>query len=236
MSSKFFLHIILVFLLCIASSCQNKNDDFLIKITDPKNEEIKMFWKDDNGNGISNFQNLKNIAKANNQELLFAMNGGMFNKDYSPTGLYIENGKTITPLNKKKGDGNFYLSPNGVFYITQQNQFNISTTDTFTFSNIKYATQSGPMLVVNGEINSIFNENSTNLNIRNGVGILPDNKVVFIMSKKEVSFYSFAEYFKKLGCKNALYLDGFVSRAYYPKEKWMQNDGEFGVMIGVVKK
>ena len=41
---------------------------------------------------------------------------------------------------------------------------------------------------------------------------------IFAMLKKEMNFYEFAEYFKKLGCKNALYLDGFVSRTYLPEK------------------
>jgi uncharacterized protein YigE (DUF2233 family) len=77
---------------------------------------------------------------------------------------------------------------------------------------------------------------STNLNIRNGVGILPNNNIVFAMSKKEINFYDFAAYFQKLGCKNALYLDGFVSRTYLPEKHWLQEDGNFGVMIGVIEK
>jgi uncharacterized protein YigE (DUF2233 family) len=71
------------------------------------------------------------------------------------------------------------------------------------------------------------------LNIRNGVGILPNNKVIFAMSKTEINFYNFAKYFKSLGCKNALYLDGFVSRTYLPEKQWKQTDGSFGVIIGV---
>jgi uncharacterized protein YigE (DUF2233 family) len=110
-----------------------------------------------------------------------------------------------------------------------------TTTDFINNGQINYATQSGPMLVIDGEIHPIFKEGSKNLNIRNGVGILPDKKVVFAMSKKEINFYDFANYFKKLGCKNALYLDGFVSRAYLPEKKWVQTDGNFGVMIGITK-
>ena len=68
------------------------------------------------------------------------------------------------------------------------------------------------------------------------MGILPNKKVIFAMSKKEISFYDFANYFKKAGCNNALYLDGFVSRTYLPEKKWLQVDGYFGVMIGVTKK
>jgi uncharacterized protein YigE (DUF2233 family) len=59
--------------------------------------------------------------------------------------------------------------------------------------------------------------------------------LVFAMSKKEINFYDFAKYFKDLGCKNALYLDGFVSRTYLPEKNWKQEDGDFGVIIGVVK-
>ena len=76
---------------------------------------------------------------------------------------------------------------------------------------------------------------STNLNIRNGVGILPNNQIVFAISKKEINFYDFAEYFKNLGCKNALYLDGFVSRTYLPEKNWEQIDGNFGAIIGVTE-
>ncbi len=165
------------------------------------------------------------------------MNGGMYKEDNSPLGLYIENKQAKFPLNTGKGVGNFYLYPNGVFYITVTNEAHICTTDNFKNNgNIKYATQSGPMLLVDGHIHPAFKEGSENTNIRNGVGILPNNKIVFAMSKREINFYDFANYFKKLGCKNALYLDGFVSRVYLPEKNWTQMDGNFGVIIGVSTK
>lgn len=123
--------------------------------------------------------------------------------------------------------------PNGVFYIKKDNFPIICKTTDYIETEVKSATQSGPMLVIAGQINTSFKKGSVNLNIRNGVGILPDNKLIFAMSKKEINFYDFAEYFKKLGCINALYLDGFVSRTYLPKENWSQIDGNFGVIIGV---
>jgi len=91
------------------------------------------------------------------------------------------------------------------------------------------------MLLIDGKNHSAFIEGSKNLNIRNGVGILPDNKVFFAMSKTEIYFYDFAKYFQSLGCKNALYLDGYVSRTYLPEKNWEQTDGNFGVIIGVTK-
>ena len=91
------------------------------------------------------------------------------------------------------------------------------------------------MLITNDKIHNAFTKDSKNLNIRNGVGTLDNGDIIFVMSKKEINFYDFATYFKDLGCKNALYLDGFVSRTYLPKENWIQTDGNFGVIIGVTK-
>jgi uncharacterized protein YigE (DUF2233 family) len=164
------------------------------------------------------------------------MNGGMYMEDNAPLGLFIENKKVIRKLNTSKGTGNFYLQPNGVFYITTDNKPVIcKTTDFINDGNIQYATQSGPMLITDGQINSLFIAKSNNLNIRNGVGILPDNKILFAMSKEVINFYDFASYFKNMGCKSALYLDGFVSRTYLPEQNWIQTDGNFGVIIGITK-
>ena len=92
------------------------------------------------------------------------------------------------------------------------------------------------MLVINGKIHPDFKQGSSNLNARNGVGIISDNKVIFAISEKEVNFYDFALFFQEQGCKNALYLDGFVSRTYLPEKKWIQTDGNFGVIIGVTER
>jgi uncharacterized protein YigE (DUF2233 family) len=162
------------------------------------------------------------------------MNGGMFKTDNSPVGLFIQQQITMTPLDTSAGNGNFYLKPNGVFYITKDNQAAICQTADFRSNDqIKFATQSGPLLLLNNTIHPAFKKGSANLNIRNGVGLLPGNKLVFAMSKKPISFYDFAGYFKTLGCRNALYLDGFVSRTYLPERNWIQTDGNFGIMIGV---
>jgi uncharacterized protein YigE (DUF2233 family) len=91
------------------------------------------------------------------------------------------------------------------------------------------------MLVINGQIHPAFKQGSPNKNIRNGVGVLPDGTILFVLSKQAVNFYDLANYFKKLGCNNALYLDGFVSRAYLPDKNWLQLDGEFGVIFGLTE-
>lgn len=214
----------------------SKSSQFVSYISAPQKQNIKFYWKNEKQENFKSIQNLKSWLDEKHTPLIFAMNGGMYMEDNSPLGLFIENKKVIRKLNTSKGNGNFYLNPNGVFYITTNNNPAICKTNDFiNAGNIQYATQSGPMLVIDGQINSLFIANSTNLNIRNGVGILSDNKILFAMSKEAINFYDFASYFKSMGCKNALYLDGFVSRTYLPEQNWIQTDGNFGVIIGITK-
>ena len=211
-----------------------EDERFVSYIVNPKKQNLEFFWKNEKGEHFKNAENLISWLKSKNKKLLFSTNGGMYKKDNSPQGLYVENTITKSEIDASNGNGNFYLKPNGVFYLTTEKNPIICKTEDFVNNvKIKYATQSGPMLVIDGEIHTAFKKNSTNLNIRNGVGILPNNQIVFAISKKEINFYDFAEYFKNLGCKNALYLDGFVSRTYLPEKNWKQIDGNFGVIIGV---
>lgn len=214
-----------------------ESEDFVSYSVNPKKETIAFYWKNENHSNFGSIENLNKWLSKNKKELLFATNGGMYKKDQSPQGLFIQNGVTKSPIDTTTASGNFYLKPNGIFYLTSNKEAFISKTDEFiNTKNVEFATQSGPMLVIDGKIHSAFNKNSTNLNIRNGAGVLPNNNIIFAMSKKEINFYEFAEYFKSKGCKNALYLDGFVSRTYCPKENWKQTDGNFGVIIGITKK
>jgi len=206
---------------------------FLSFVAEPS--DIKFYWKDDQGQVIGSLQNLKSLVGSKNQELRFAMNGGMYQKDSTPQGLFVENGKMLASIDTLSGSGNFYLKPNGVFYLTKDKADVCESTKYLPRKDVQFATQSGPMLIIDGKIHPAFIKGSANLNIRNGVGLLPGNKVLFVMSKVAVNFYDFASYFKSMGCENALYLDGFVSRTYLPEKNWTQLDGNFGVIIGVTK-
>lgn len=128
------------------------------------------------------------------------------------------------------------MQPNGVFGISKSNKPVILESSLVNeLDSIRYATQSGPMLLINGAFHPRFKNGSKNLNIRNGVGILPNGNVIFAMSKQKINFYDFAKFFKNQGCKNALYLDGYVSRTYLPSENWTQLDGDFGVIIAEIE-
>lgn len=219
------------------SETQAKKSRFLSYEVNPLLQELHFYWKNKDTINYKSFQKLKSGLEKENKELIFAMNGGMYNKDLSPQGLYIENGETKARIDtSQNGYGNFYLQPNGIFYVTKKNKPVICTTKMFRPNeHIKYATQSGPMLLVDGEIHPKFREGSSNVHIRNGVGILPNGNLLFAISIEKTNFYDFASYFKQNGCKNALYLDGFVSRVYLPSKNQNQLDGNFGVIIGETK-
>jgi uncharacterized protein YigE (DUF2233 family) len=77
-----------------------------------------LFWKQPNGEP---FESLKNIPRRDGLvggQLVFATNGGMYQTDRSPLGLYIENGRELRRANTAVGAGNFYIKPNGIFYVS----------------------------------------------------------------------------------------------------------------------
>ncbi|OJV52131.1 MAG: hypothetical protein BGO31_08235 [Bacteroidetes bacterium 43-16] len=197
---------------------------------------VQLFWKAEDGHIFRNFDSLDQwLSVKQKQQLVFAMNGGMYMEDNSPLGLYIEQGKTLRKLNKANGRGNFYMKPNGVFYITDKGTAHITTRETFKAAGVKFATQSGPMVLVDGVINPTLNKGSENVNIRNGVGILPNGDCIFMMSRGLINFYDFALFFKEKGCKYALYLDGAISQTYLPEQSYAYKGGNFGVIIAVSK-
>lgn len=200
-------------------------------------QNIQLFWKGANGQILKSLGNLKAYTSSKGKKLLFAANAGMYTTENGPKGLYIENGKELKHIDLKKGPKtNFYMQPNGVFYTTAKHAY-IATSGTFNKKEkVLFATQSGPMLVVDGVVNSQFTKGSANINIRNGVGIDKEGRVYFVISSGLVNFYDFAMFFKeKLNCRQALFLDGGISRTYLPELKRMDEDGNFGVMVGVTE-
>lgn len=200
---------------------------------------IKMIWKDSNGDIVSTINALKTKEEKNNHKLLFAMNGGMFTPTYEPCGLYVENGKTIHCINTNFEDkGNFCLpfcheKTNGIFMIKKDKKAEIAKTrDCLIDSDCLYATQSGPILLYDGVINSQFGEISSNVRVRNAVGVNKNGEVVFVKSEMETNFYDIANLFKeKLNCEKALYLDGVISDLYVDGKFEYPLNKKLGVII-----
>jgi uncharacterized protein YigE (DUF2233 family) len=150
--------------------------------------------------------------------LAAAMNAGMYQPDLTPAGLYVEKGRMLKPANTAGGHGNFHLKPNGVFYVSGERA---GVLETGAYLRAKpaaeSATQSGPMLVINGRIHPKISDQGVSRKIRNGVGVRDGRTVVFAISNGPVTFGEFAHLFRdELGCANALFLDGSISSLYAP--------------------
>jgi len=148
----------------------------------------------------------------------FAMNAGMYDEDGRPIGLAIVEGRQVHSINRRKGGGNFHLMPNGVFQVHRDGRAEIITSDRWKPSaTIRLATQSGPMLVIDGRIHPAFSPDGSSRYVRNGVGIVPDGRPRFVISDDSVSLGKFARFFRdQLKCNDALFFDGAVSALWDP--------------------
>lgn len=198
---------------------------------------LSLYWQADDQSILYTFERLI----ATQGDMAFAMNAGMYDRDFAPIGHTVINGKTIHPLNTNQGEGNFHLMPNGVFWWNKTGVF-VDSTPAFADKLTQgitptYATQSGPMLVINGQIHPKFDPKSTSYKIRNGVGVdCTDKRTHFIISDESVNFYQFANVFKQdLGCQNALFLDGGIASALYANNLNRHDKLNMAVMIGYKK-
>jgi uncharacterized protein YigE (DUF2233 family) len=203
---------------------------------DLRRQVVKLFWKREDGEPYGYLASLPQLLGEHRRRLLFATNAGMYRPDYRPAGLYIENGRELVRANTNAGPGNFHMKPNGVFYVAGKVA---GVLETGAFLEHKpqaeFATQSGPMLVINNRFHPRFMRSGGSRKHRNGVGVLDSNTVLFAISEVEVSFAEFARLFRdKLRCKNALFLDGgSVPALYSPEAPRSGNLLPLGPMIGV---
>ena len=174
-------------------------------------------------NNISEKKMYDSLAK---QGPFFACSAALVDSNCSPIGLFVKNGLIVQSLNQQTGFGNFYLQPNGYYWLDSMG-LGIHATNQYDITHhLNSAVQSGPMLVHNGAININFDSNSKNQNIRVGIGSYTkagDTHFVFIISKGKVSFYDFAEiFFQKFNCKEALSLGGGNTATFHLPSALMQ--------------
>ncbi len=198
---------------------------------------MRTYLNGEDGKPYGTFKRLAAAVRKQDETLVFAMNGGMYHDDRSAVGLYIEGGKQLQKININKGPGNFHMLPNGVFYMGAGGA-GVIESSYYLRANIamSYATQSGPMLVIDGKLHPKFRAGSTSKNIRNGVGVQGD-VVYFAISNERVNFHTFASLFKDhLKVDNALYLDGVVSKMYAPELGRNDRGRLMGPMIAVTRE
>ncbi len=198
-------------------------------------DDIRLFHSGPEG-VLGSFSAVNSALADQGKTLAFAMNAGMYHEDRAPVGLYVEDGTERAPIVTAEGPGNFGLLPNGVFCIGRR--FAVVESRAFAAAPPKclFATQSGPMLVLNGELHPRLIPDSDSRYIRNGVGVSRDGRrAVFAISNDAVNFHRFARLFRDaLGLTDALYFDGKISRLYAPDLGRNDLGFSMGPMVGAV--
>lgn len=224
---------------CIAAPEKKVIDGVTYHILKVTPDRIQLLWKGDDGQQLRTFPAASKFLKGKGIAVETLMNGGIFEPGGIPSGLLVQDGKEMNPVNRNKGEGNFFLQPNGIFLISDKGAAVIRT-DEYPQKNVivKQAVQSGPLLLRAGKVHPAFNPNSTSELHRNGVGVTKAGEVVFVMtdfnSEKFVNLHRFAMLFKSIGCDDALFLDGDISQMRSGADMEKQSNS-FGSIFAVVK-
>ncbi|WP_420862101.1 phosphodiester glycosidase family protein [Algirhabdus cladophorae] len=221
-----------------AVECSEQSYDgqsFSVCRVDLTTERLQLFLRDGEGQTIGSFRRLQSLMP--DKSLEFAMNAGMYHDDRAPVGHYVENGTEVMRVVQNAGPGNFGMLPNGILCVQPDAAYVIETLAFVAQQpQCQHATQSGPMLLIDGAVHPRFLPDSTFRNVRNGVGTSDDGKsAVFVVSDTQVTFYELALFFRDaIGVKNALYFDGRVSKLHAPKLGRSDLGVRMGPIIGVV--
>ncbi len=223
----------------MAVTCENlryEGNRYTACTVDATTESLQLFHKDADGAILGSFSAIEDLPDVGT--VSFAMNAGMYHEDRAPVGHYREDGVDIMRVITNAGPGNFGLLPNGVFCIHDDR---VAIYETLAYvaaaPDCRDATQSGPMLVIDGALHPRFLTDSKSRFIRNGVGVTADGTTaIFVISNSSVTFHAFGSFFRDyLGLPNALYFDGKVSRLYAPALGRDDFGFQLGPMVAVTR-
>jgi uncharacterized protein YigE (DUF2233 family) len=143
---------------------------------------------------------------AERSNALISSNGGFFDQNFRPLGLRISNHRQHNPLKR--------ISWWGVFYIKNNYPYISSLRNFRSDDDMSFAVQSGPRLIVKGNIPSLKLGSAD----RSALGITQDGKVILLVSTNAaMSTRELAQLMKSspLYCTDAINLDGGSSSQIY---------------------
>jgi uncharacterized protein YigE (DUF2233 family) len=204
-----------------------------------KPADLRVIWKDEECRQLETIPRATAFLTSRGETPDTIMNGGIFEPGGIPSGLLVQDGRELRPLNRRDGKGNFFLKPNGVFLVGEKGAAVIDSAG-YPPAGMKvvHAVQSGPLLLRKGKVHPEFRAGSANRLHRNGIGVAKDGTVILAMtdfrSPKFPNLHEFATLFATLGCQDALFLDGDISQMR-SGPALAKESGRFGSFIAVVK-
>jgi uncharacterized protein YigE (DUF2233 family) len=211
---------------------------YTVCTVEPREDTIVLRLRGADGRPFGGLGAVARALDAEGRTLRFAMNAGMYHRTGLPVGLYVEDREVAAPLVTGGGPGNFHLRPNGVFWL-KDGRPHVEETRAFAAARRRpdFATQSGPMLVIDGALHPRFLADSTSAKIRNGVGVTAEGVAHFVISDDRVTFHAFARLFRDaLGTPNALYFDGSISGLYAPAYGRRDDFWPAGPVVAVIAR
>ncbi len=212
---------------------------FIVCTYDATRHDLRLASRGAEGEYLRDFDALNEMLGRDSARLRFAMNAGMFNDAGAPIGLYVEDTVERHRLRLTDGPGNFHMKPNGVFWQSADGAVHVTSSEEFAAAehDARWATQSGPMLVIDGDLHPRFQHDGPSRYIRNGVGVRDERHAYFVISSGAVSFGRFARFFRdELGCRDALFFDGAVSSLWAPSLDRRDDTHAIGPMVVVLER
>ena len=228
--------LVLLLLWSLGLKVHGAEKKFTVVTVDPQREQLALFLNDEDNQPFKDFARLSAWLEGRGKKLALAVNAVMYHANFAPVGLLVQQGRQAAPLNLDDGAGNFFMKPNGVFLLGASGPRVIESSEYPSVrGKVRLATQSGPLLLRHGVMHPAFQANSRSRHIRNGVGVV-GKKVLLVISDEPVTFYELAAFFRdKLKCRDALYLDGAISRLYSRELGRNDPGAQLGPILGVVQ-
>lgn len=212
---------------------------FIVCTFDARRDDFQLASRGADGDYLRSFERLAEHLGRDADRVRFAMNAGMYDARGGPIGLFVADGYEQHAISLTDGPGNFHMKPNGVFWQDEAGAVHVDTAETYNAEPraARWATQSGPILVIGGELHPRIQHDGPSRYMRNGVGVRDDQTAYFVISSGVVSFGRFARFFRdELSCADALFLDGSVSSLWSPDLERRDESERLGPLLVVLSR